>query len=66
MRTLSRASRSGAEARPEVNGAAANGSRRFEHAGQPRSRGVAMAQNGSLVYVANHVNDVFALFSHGS
>src|SRR5262245_686636 len=38
----------------------------LEGSGQPGRRGVLMAQNGSLVYYANSVNDAFAYFVTGA
>jgi hypothetical protein len=69
QRSLWRGSVEGAKARGDVNYAASTGGKPLvkplEHAGQPGGGGVLMAQNGSLVYFANHVNDVFAYFMTG-
>jgi hypothetical protein len=70
QRVLTRGSVDGDEARGNVNTANSTGSKPrekpLEQSGQPMSGGVLMAQNGSLVYFANHVNDVFAYFMTGA
>jgi hypothetical protein len=64
-RYLLRGTVAGTDARGAVNYAASTGGKPVEHSGQPGSGGVLMAQNRSLVYVANHVNEIFAYFMTG-